>query len=302
MTFAQIKLSDFQLTILNNLSEELISKSPLLGKIDGIFQINTELETCFNRIRNRARIGESAISMEYLKQLEGIHNKWKNNNFSPYTPDFIQNISNDDGNLDCAISNVVSGRYQYCEINSRRCRFILSLLEKMNATSGDRALLEKLFLNAVFPSIYKISKSLLPLPCGECRLFFPLHPSHSCQKSEEDKRFHALTLAAIQQARPFDILWEVNDILKKDQLGIYEDVTLREFLSFFVGESGDPNILTQLVLNDEWIETISVKAIALDREGLEANTWDMSYLPASSNEDGGEEINTDDSSKGVFGD
>ncbi len=110
MTFARIRLSDFQLTILNELSNELIRNSPLLGKIDGFFQIQSKLDTCMKRIEQRGRIGEIAISKDYLKKLESLHNNWKSDNFSPYTPKFVEVITNDDGDLDRAISDVVSVR------------------------------------------------------------------------------------------------------------------------------------------------------------------------------------------------
>ncbi len=169
----------------------------------------------------------------------------------------------------------------------------------------DVKILDTLFLDAVFPIIYTLARSFTPFPCLECNLNFPVHPSHSCQLPEEDVRFKAVNLASVQvQQHILELLTNINDILKRDGMDRFKNITLSKFLTYFLGEEANsPTIVTQLPLNTDWIELLSARMVAheCNRGGLDlvlseemtCDYWASDEL--SSGED-------NDSSKSMFGD
>jgi deoxyguanosine kinase len=50
-----------------------------IPKMDAFVWIDTDYETCSDRIKIRAREGEEDISLDYLKRLEEVHKKWLEN-------------------------------------------------------------------------------------------------------------------------------------------------------------------------------------------------------------------------------
>ncbi len=137
-------------------------------------------------------------------------------------------------------------------------------------TPADVAILESLFLDAVYPIIYTLSRTFTPFPCPKCNLNIPHHPSHSrCQLPEEDVRLKAVKLASIQlQQHILELFSNINDILKRDQTNRYKDISLGKFLSYFLGEEPNaPTIITQLPLNTDWIELLSTRMVTHERNG-----------------------------------
>jgi deoxyadenosine/deoxycytidine kinase len=50
-----------------------------LTKLDGLIYVNTDPQTCFDRIKKRNRSGESDIPLEYLKNCDEKHRNWIDN-------------------------------------------------------------------------------------------------------------------------------------------------------------------------------------------------------------------------------
>ncbi len=142
----------------------------------------------------------------------------------------------------------------------------MALYKMLFPTPADVAILESLFLDAAFPIIYTLARSLIPFPCLECNLQFP---SHSCQQLTEEEFHKAVKLASIQlQQHILEIFSNINDILKWELSDLYKDISLGKFLSYFLGqEPNAPTILTQLPLNTDWIDLLSARMITHKRSG-----------------------------------
>jgi len=67
-----------------------------ITKLSGIIYINTNPETCFERIKKRDRNGESTIPLEYLQECDKKHNIWiDNTNIKKLILDGNQEFEND---------------------------------------------------------------------------------------------------------------------------------------------------------------------------------------------------------------
>ena len=73
MLRASGNLDSIEIQLYEKLLHELKKTATPLG---AIVHVNTVPETCSKRIRQRGRIGESAISVEYLKSLDSYQNSW----------------------------------------------------------------------------------------------------------------------------------------------------------------------------------------------------------------------------------
>ncbi len=172
----------------------------------------------------------------------------------------------------------------------------------MIPTTQDKILLETLFLDSIFPKIYTLSKNFIPAPCFECESLMPIQMFHSCMLPEKVVRLRSLRLAAVelQNHTPY-VLSEINETLKNDMNGRFENVTLVEFLTWFSGENGRPNVITQLALNKNWLDILSAKTFVHEHgmiEDFNNDVWNMTYLP-SDDEDVG---SSNDSNRSIFGD
>ena len=54
----------------------------MVPKINAFIWVDTDAETCVQRIKKRAREGEDDIPLEYLQNLEKVHKEWLENNES----------------------------------------------------------------------------------------------------------------------------------------------------------------------------------------------------------------------------
>ncbi len=88
--FANTSLVDQELSVLQGLADRLISSSPMLGQMDGIFHIDTNPVECFRRLQVRGRSEEAGVTMHYLEDIDAAHKIWANNFFQPYTPNVIK--------------------------------------------------------------------------------------------------------------------------------------------------------------------------------------------------------------------
>lgn len=76
-----------------------------LPKPDGIIYLQTDPQTCYERIKHRARDCEKAISLEYLEELHKNHEEWLNNWDS--CPVIIINKNNDVGTTINMINEII---------------------------------------------------------------------------------------------------------------------------------------------------------------------------------------------------
>ena len=82
--FAIKSVDDVQYSVLRRISDQYAALYPPLGRLDGIFYLDTPIGTCLERICQRARSEENNVSGEYLYGLKNTYARWKETGYFPY--------------------------------------------------------------------------------------------------------------------------------------------------------------------------------------------------------------------------
>ena len=62
--------------------QNLFDTNPLEIPLTGVLHLDIDTETCYSRIKTRAREGEDSIPLEYLKSCERYHRDWLDSDVS----------------------------------------------------------------------------------------------------------------------------------------------------------------------------------------------------------------------------
>ena len=90
MLYDDKKIDDVSYQIYQN----LFDTNPLEIPLGGVLYLNVDAETCYNRIKERAREGEDSIPLDYLKSCEKYHRDWLFQGNLQYSVDMIDNETN----------------------------------------------------------------------------------------------------------------------------------------------------------------------------------------------------------------
>ena len=82
--FAAKNVDDVRYSVLRRLSDEYVELYPALGRLDGVFYLDTPISVCLDRIEKRARAEEKGITGEYLRRVACDYEIWRKSEYFPY--------------------------------------------------------------------------------------------------------------------------------------------------------------------------------------------------------------------------